>query len=357
MTSTPDVTSQAQPDEMVRRLRDTMESVLTSALPAGSDVALVGYPNHSNVGDSAIWKGELAYLRERGHDVAYACDWLSYRKGHLEARSPDGAILLHGGGNLGDIWPEHQRLRERVIQDFPRRKIVQLPQTLHFSDRGNFDAARAVFNSHRDLTLLARDRASLELARTAFSCRSELCPDMAFALGSLPRHRAASSDILWLGRTDAESAAPDDGTGRAAITPVDWLSDQRGDLGWRPLHGSLRRACGWLSVAAGRLGRPSGLVERPLYALYDRLVDDRVAYGCELLTRGRVVVTDRLHGHILSVLLGLPHVLLDNSYGKNRTFYETWSRGSPLTRWADSQEDALQLASELLRERAERSPT
>jgi hypothetical protein len=45
-------------------------------------------------------------------------------------------ILLSGGGNLGDFWVEHQRLREHVVQDFPRHKIIQLPQTMFFLDQG-----------------------------------------------------------------------------------------------------------------------------------------------------------------------------------------------------------------------------
>ncbi|WP_276524270.1 polysaccharide pyruvyl transferase family protein, partial [Enterobacter hormaechei] len=42
----------------------------------------------------------------------------------------------------------------------------------------------------------------------------------------------------------------------------------------------------------------------------------RVERGLRLLSRGERIVTDRLHGHILSLLLGIPHVVLDNDYGK-----------------------------------------
>ena len=37
------------------------------------------------------------------------------------------------------------------------------------------------------------------------------------------------------------------------------------------------------------------------------------------------VVTSRLHGHILACLLGVPHVLRDNSYGKNSRYFHAWS--------------------------------
>jgi len=39
----------------------------------------------------------------------------------------------------------------------------------------------------------------------------------------------------------------------------------------------------------------------------------RLRRGCDVLSQGRVVIADRLHGHILSLLLGLPHVLMNNT--------------------------------------------
>ncbi|MNP69123.1 putative pyruvyl transferase EpsO [compost metagenome] len=41
----------------------------------------------------------------------------------------------------------------------------------------------------------------------------------------------------------------------------------------------------------------------------------------------RSVQTSRLHGHILSCLMDKPNTLLDNSYGKNSSYYQTWTSG------------------------------
>jgi len=62
-----------------------------------------------------------------------------------------------------------------------------------------------------------------------------------------------------------------------------------------------------------------------------------------VLSRGRVVVTDRLHGHILCTLLGIPHVLLDHGYGKVTNFYQTWTKRGALTRWARSMDEVAGL--------------
>jgi pyruvyl transferase EpsO len=59
-----------------------------------------------------------------------------------------------------------------------------------------------------------------------------------------------------------------------------------------------------------------------------------------------VVITDRLHAHILSLLLGIPNIILDNSYGKVRDFHETWTSGSDIVTMATSPEHARSLAAE-----------
>ena len=38
----------------------------------------------------------------------------------------------------------------------------------------------------------------------------------------------------------------------------------------------------------------------------------------------KTIYTTRLHAAILGALLGKKVVFMDNSYGKNRGFYETW---------------------------------
>jgi exopolysaccharide biosynthesis predicted pyruvyltransferase EpsI len=72
-----------------------------------------------------------------------------------------------------------------------------------------------------------------------------------------------------------------------------------------------------------------------------------VALVTRFLSQGRAVVTDRLHGHILSLLLDLPHVVLDNRIGKLRSYYETWTSRCRRSVWADDAETALSRAFEL----------
>ena len=52
--------------------------------------------------------------------------------------------------------------------------------------------------------------------------------------------------------------------------------------------------------------------------------DYLINQGVEFISQYDLVVSTRLHGHILALLLGIPSIIIDNSYGKNSRFYNTW---------------------------------
>jgi exopolysaccharide biosynthesis predicted pyruvyltransferase EpsI len=328
--------------DLIRRLQDTIEGALGPLLAGRSASALLDFPSYGNVGDSAIWAGTVAYLHARGVNIAYRCDWQHYARARLQtALKEDGVILLQGGGNLGDLYPHHQAFRERVVGDFPQRRIVILPQTIYFRDAAALARTRAIFDAHPDLTVLARDRRSLDCARKEFRATSLLCPDMALMLGSLARSPAPDLDVLWLWRNDTESV------GWAPVGPrvarFDWLDEPPGLVGRAMNH--LERL---LVLYPNRLRHLTGVLAKT----FDARARERVAHGRRLLSRARIVVTDRLHGHILSLLLGIPHVVLDNSYGKVRSFYDTWTAESDLVRWAGSPHEVAEQVEGLRRDRA-----
>ncbi|MBB3879252.1 polysaccharide pyruvyl transferase family protein [Sphingomonas pseudosanguinis] len=279
------------------------------APPPGTPYALVDFPDHPNVGDSAIWLGEIALLREVGAgDPAYVCRWDDFDEGAFRAVCPEGPILIHGGGNLGDIWPHHQHFREALLTRCPDRRIVQLPQSIRFRDPANRDRFAATVARHPNFHLCLRDDASLAEARAHFACPSELAPDSAFGLGALPRPVEPDCDVLMLLRSDAERAARDDG-------------------GLRALRGAV--ALDWLEEEPVTATNPTERARQ------------RVARGLRLLSRGDRIVTDRLHGHILALLLGIRHIILDNDYGKVAAYHAAWTAGSPLVRQAATAEEAL----------------
>jgi pyruvyl transferase EpsO len=202
-----------------------------------------------------------------------------------------------------------------------------------FRDEGELARARSIFDAHPALTLLVRDERSFRFTSGNFRATSILCPDLALWLGPLSRPVPARRQLVWLARTDRVRAAEPP----AGIRTVDWLDEP-------PAPGlRLERFMRELVVEHPRVERP---LRSALSRTADRAAATRLTRGCSMLSEGRVVVTDRLHAHILSLLLGIPSVILDNSYGKLRDFYDTWTRGNELAALAGDPQQAMALAME-----------
>ena len=327
--------------ELVAWLRETIDAVLDPLLRK-EPVALVDFPRHRNAGDHAIWLGVTTYLRAADIPVDYVTDRDVRSLSRLKRRFGRGTVLINGGGNFGDLWPEAQRFRERLVFELPRATIVQLPQSIEFRSTAALEQAQATFERHPDLTLLLRDRRSLALAREHFSARSLLCPDMAFAIGTLERPIEPVRDVTLVARTDAESAGHLVGL-PLDLEPTDWIE-------WKGYAGLIAGITWRARFRAARLMSEFSVAPRIAQRRYDALARSRMLPGLKLLSTGRTVITDRLHGHILSLLLGIPHVVLDNSYGKVKGVYDAWTQSAALAQWADSLPEALDLARQLQRE-------
>lgn len=321
---------------VISKLKDAGTAIYKDVLQGAKCVALVDFPNHANVGDSAIWAGEKQILKELGIRVAYQCSFKTYYKAKLE-RACDGPVLIHGGGNFGDVWPEHENFRITVVKDFPERKIIQLPQSIHYSSQASLRASAAVYAGHPDFTVLTRDAQSQRIITEEMRLRGILCPDSAFFL-SLKRMGLPSEDVLCLKRTDHEAAAGAPANDCGGIPCVDWLDD----ITWP----GIKVLAGMESLRT-QFPNKLSIIADLMQMQFDGLALRRVQKGIRLLSRARVVVTDRLHAHILCLLCGIPHVLIDNSYGKLSGYYESWTRDSRMTYWAQTFEEGVALAKSL----------
>ena len=70
--------------------------------------------------------------------------------------------------------------------------------------------------------------------------------------------------------------------------------------------------------------------------------------GVKFLSRGKVIISDRLHAHILSVLMEKPNVILDNTYKKVTSFHSTWTPSVDNVLVASNVTDAIEKAQYLL---------
>lgn len=312
----------------IAALRAILEGILPPLADARGGYALLDFPDYSNVGDSLIWLGELAWFEQTvGRRPDYVCTTHGFQPDALRRAVPEGPIFLSGGGNFGDIYPRFQAFRHAVLEAFPGRRVVQLPQTLHFSSKANVAETRAAIKAHGNFAMMVRDRASFEFAQEAFDCEVHLAPDMAFCMGPLSRPTAPVRDAVALLRTDTERAphANADLSQYPQIQATDWLlPNARPSLGQR---------------IANRLDR----MMRSAEVRFAETAARERQRGMQVLGSGRTVVTDRLHGHILSILMGIPQIAIDNSYGKISGFYEAWTNETEGVRLASSLTEALEM--------------
>lgn len=309
------------------RMNDKVHTALAALAEGREHYALLDFPSHWNIGDSAIWVGEINVLK-RLHRRRPA--YVSHPRYPLDqigrALPKDGLIYIHGGGNFGDIWLHHQNYREAVIARYPNHRIVQLPQSLHFGDAAAIEKTRRVIAGHRDFHLLVRDHESLDFATRHFDCNVQLVPDAAFCVDmSQFRRAAAPQGIGCIFRSDKERR-DDAAAGHA-------LFGAAGSEDWRlhkPYVNTLQKAVmGAFMVLPQRL---TGHLGGPAFTSFARA---RVALGFAQIDRHKVLVTDRLHGHIMASLLGKPHVVIDNFYGKISNYIEAWGADDATLRATD----------------------
>ena len=312
--------------ELIEALQHHLFGILKSVLQGYSSVILTEVQYHENKGDSAITVGELNTLyflnKTLKHSfVAFRDKWI-YNKTKTLINPNKTVILAQGGGNIG-AWPGFDRARATVLDIFTNFKYVVLPQSVHFFMDHDLKFANKTYN-RKDLTMILRDKASYNFTKTHFKqLKSILAPDMAFGIGYKNRFSPPTVDIVWINRGDKERSRTYRPVFPTNISYVitDWMD--------------------WLTP------RSRHDIEGCYLKTYN---------GFVFLQRAKVVVTDRLHGFIMALLLDIPVVILDNRIKKLSHFHETWTHDAHNVLVASTVEDAVQKALGLLQHSASKAP-
>ncbi|TCV74567.1 pyruvyl transferase EpsO [Neorhizobium sp. R1-B] len=322
-----------QQSELITRLQNRTHDCLKQFVKPDEPLAILDFPDIKNCGDSAIWLGEMAYLKDRyAKRPSYVCTTDDFSPDELKSAAPSGPIFIHGGGNFGDVWVFHQDFRERVMELFPNRQIVQFPQSIHYKSPERLEQSKRAIGRHGNFVLLVRDEESFQFAKENFDCQVHLCPDMAFCIGSIEPD-TPQFPVLAMLRQDKEQVGTVDFSAYPDIPKEDWITENRSKV----------RVAKALGAASALLHlSPSEVRLRKL----DAAANNRFQRGIRQISRGKAIVTDRLHVHICSLLIGRRHAVLDNNYGKIRRFMNAFSGGTDLSYKATSLDDGIRWARE-----------
>jgi pyruvyl transferase EpsO len=354
------------------KLKQTLHQALAN-LESYPRCALLDYPDHLNIGDHLIWLGSVLYLTDiLKTKIDYAASMREFSGTEMEQRVGKAPIFLHGGGNLGDLWTNSQNFREQIISEYKDRPIIILPQSIYFRDKNNLKKAANIFNSHPNLTIYARDINSYEIALQAFeNCQIIKAPDMAFQLIDMPNlsliNSPKSSSILYLCRRDREANRDLNLTeidlSNINIVVEDWISYQwvlgvdKTQLlrqiatlfreGWQRGLATPRE---WFSRQFWQFSHPYNATFQNIYnPSIHRRSWSFIYSGIYQFRKHNLVITNRLHGHILCIILGIPHIFLPNAYYKNQSFYKTWTSNLPFCRFIEDPAQIQGAVQELLK--------
>ncbi|NCS04029.1 MAG: polysaccharide polymerase [Microcystis aeruginosa G13-11] len=341
-------------------VKDALHQSL-SVLRSLEECALLDYPNHSNLGDHLIWLGDIFYLSKTAKiKIKYTAHANIFSEDDLERKAGKSPIIFHGGGNLGDLWAKYQNFREKIIARYHDRPIFILPQSIYFKSQENLQKTAKIFNSHPDLTIFVRDDYSYAIAGEHFgNCRIIKAPDMAFEmvnLPALPNITATKNSILYIDRVDTErnSAFSASKLEIPDLVVEDWISLQwmnKLPEKWVYIPGLARLIReGWqrgLATPNQWLSRQKWQLFHPWASVFKDIDNPRLHQkswslmhsGIYQLKQYPIVITNRLHVHILCLLLDIPHLVFPGSYYKIKAFYDTWTHQIPIAKLV---EDPLQ---------------
>lgn len=272
----------------IRAWRDALRLCLPVIFRRKAHTAfLFGSPRHSNMGDQAQTICIESWLRKHfpEHHIFIT---------HLDASSwqllqlirflyePGDRIFCHSGYHLTDLYDE-ETVYWRLAELFPEVPIVLFPQTIFYKNPEVARHTAEVFNAHGNITLMCRDRVSYETAQTLFSnCRLLLYPDIVTSLiGRGPAEQGERKGILFCMRNDVEA--------HYAPELIAKLRNELADVAVSDLTDTT-------------LPLPGETVVQERKRLLDEML--------RLFSQYRLVITDRYHGTIFSLVANTPVIVL-----------------------------------------------
>jgi pyruvyl transferase EpsO len=269
-----------------------------------SNYVLLGVPKHMNIGDTLIWEAERSLLNKLPYKRIATFFFGTYMH-HIKI-TPTDTIVFSGGGYLNDIWGGSLDYINKVLETFPNNRVVFLPNSVHKSKTNSpgFTKFTQLIKARKiKPVIFSREYQGIKNARRLFGVNAVhvLVPDVVLAwdidkyMADHKLTKTTGNKTLFIDRNDRER-----------INSKSFKFDVKSD--WQQM------------------------VKRPLYAnenmrcvdweatVKDRLINETIQWVDQFGT----VYSNRMHGAILAWLLGKETYLINNSYGKSKSLYETW---------------------------------
>lgn len=258
--------------------------------------------DYGNVGDLAINYAQRKFIQENIKDYKiieiplqdiYSM-YLSMKK-NLNKKD---IFTIIGGGNSGDIYIDFEERRRFIYSNFKSNKIVSFPQSIIFSNseygKKQLNLSQVAYSSNKNLYIFARESKSFEIYQKNFKDNNIfLVPDIVLSLKE--KRNFDRKNITICLRKDKEQNLKEENKKEL----LNEIEKKYGKLTYKDTH-------------LGDVKVSIELREKILKEYFDEF------------SRAKVIITDRLHGMIFSVITGTPCIVLNNNNHKIEYTYKNW---------------------------------
>lgn len=192
------------------KLAKDIYSVIFKTKTRKRRIFLMYTPTYPNMGDHAIMYGEERFFKKYfpNSKLIKVNDFIS-RSGRIrKAVKREDLIAITGGGFLGDLWIQAENDFKAMIQSFPNNKVIAMPNTAYYSETENgkklLEKDRKFYAEHKNVMFFLRDKRSYDLMTELVGGeRCRYLPDMALMLK--PEFNLERKNILICTRGDHET--------------------------------------------------------------------------------------------------------------------------------------------------------
>ena len=259
-------------------------------------IVLMGTPEYNNIGDHGIAYATKMFIIEHFPNTEFievTENELRYKlKQVKQLVGKRDIILLQGGGNLGDLYQDQEKIRKIVLSNFTNNSIILMPQTVSVKEPSKYFSK---INKYSDrLVIFAREVVSYKIIKDHFEGECFLAPDIVmFLKGRLEEEKAIRRGINICLRNDKESANP---TGEIECKVKKILTN-------------LGKSYGKIDMIEDK----SILLEERIGVLKNKFKE---------YAHSKLIITDRLHGMIFSYVTRTPCIAFPTNNHKLTSSYK-----------------------------------
>lgn len=290
-------------------------------------IFLFGTPNFINYGDLAIFQAEINFLKMYFPEK----EIISISEPVVERQLPivkkiinsTDVIAIHGGGNMYGMYEFQNKMRIEIIKLFRYNRIVSFPQSTDYSLKklNTFNELKSLLKKRRDVFFFARDTSSFSFLKDNLQKEPlvGLTPDIVLTLNVNKKLKRKNYITTFL-RKDKEK-----------LQNVNMqLLLSKIEAKYKVVNSDTEEPY-WNHI----------ITHKSLNKLINRKLSEFMS--------SKLVITDRLHGMIFSVITGTPAIVFDNANHKIKHAYDNWFSDISYIYYADSYSNLNKIVDQIMK--------